>query len=130
MFAIRPNETERNGHEPDDQDQLWARRNGEQDASMMPNPRKTHRRQQCEAVFNIFGTAQRHVARYVTENLVSSGTTPAKPPSVRRSARPASRPARSVTASGYVDFTPDNGYGGEAAAISRRSGFRSREFMQ
>jgi hypothetical protein len=22
MFAIRPNETERNGHEPDDQDQL------------------------------------------------------------------------------------------------------------
>jgi hypothetical protein len=130
MFAIRPKETERNSHEPDDRDHLWARCDGEQDASMMSYPRKTHRRQQCEAVFNIFGTAQRHVARYVTENLVSSGITPAKPPCVRRSARPASRPVRSVTASGYVDFMPDNGYRGEAAAISRRSGFLSGEFVQ
>jgi hypothetical protein len=130
MFAIRPNEIERNGHEPDGRNQLWARCDGEQDASVMPHPRKTHRRQQWEAVFNIFGTAQRHVARYATENLVSSGTTPAKPPSVRRSARPASRPARSVIASGCIDSTPDNGYGGEAAAMSRRSGFPSREFGQ
>ena len=97
---------------------------------MMPYPRKTHRRQQCEAVFNIFGTAHRLVARYVTDNLVSSGITPAKPPCVRRSARPASRPVRSVIASGCADSTPDNGYGGEAAATSRRSGFPSREFVQ
>ena len=115
MFPIRPNETERNG---------------ERDASVMPYPRKTHRRQQWEAVFNIFGTAQRHVARYVTENLVSSGTTPAKPRSVRRSARPASRPAGSVTASGCINSTPDDGYGGEAATMSRRSEFPSREFGQ
>jgi hypothetical protein len=27
MFAIRPNETERNGNEPDDQDQLRATAN-------------------------------------------------------------------------------------------------------
>ena len=95
----------------------------------MPYPSKAHRRQQCEAVFNFFGMAQRHVARYVTDNLVLSGTTPAKPPSVRRSVRPASRPVRSVTASGCIDYTPDNGYGGKAAAISRRSAFRSREFV-
>lgn len=129
MFAIRPKETERNGHEPDDQDQLWARCDGEQDASMMPYPGKAHRRQQCEAVFNFFGMAQRHVARYVTDNLVLSATTPAKPPSVRRSARPASRPVRSVTASGCVNFTPDKCHDGKAAAISRRSAFRSREFV-
>jgi len=90
----------------------------------MPYPGKAHRRQQCEAVFNFFGMAQRHVARYVTDNLVLSATTPAKPPFVRRSARPASRPVRSVTASGCVNFTPDKCHDGKAAAIRdvQRSG--------
>lgn len=130
MFAIRPKETARNGNRPDDREQPWARCDGEADASVMPYPRKAHRRQPCEAVFNIFGTARRHVARYVTEDLVLSATTPARPPSARRNARPVSGPARSVTASGCVNFMPDNGCGGEAAAISRCSGVRSEEFAR
>jgi hypothetical protein len=46
MLAIRPKETERNGNGADDQDQSGPRCDGGQDASMMPNPGKPHRRQQ------------------------------------------------------------------------------------
>jgi hypothetical protein len=69
-------------------------------------PRKAHRRRKCATVPNIFATAQRSVARSVTESLVSSGTTPGELPSVQRSALIASRPARGGTADGYSDCRP------------------------
>jgi hypothetical protein len=70
--------------------------------------RKAHRRRKCATFPNIFGSAQRSAVRSVTESLVLSGTTPAEPPSVQRSALIASRPSRRATADGYADLkSPD-----------------------
>jgi hypothetical protein len=94
-------------------------------------PREPHRRQECETVFNIFGMVDPGVARSVTERLVSSDTTPAKPPSVRGNALTALRPVGSVTADGYVDFTPpDNGCGEKPMAFFDTSGFSDKECVQ
>ncbi len=83
-----------------------------QKASTNYCPRQAHRRQKCATLPNIRGTAQPSVARSVTENSASSGTTPGGPPSVQRGALTASRHARKATAGGYADFKPpDNGCG-------------------
>ena len=70
MSTSPASEIERNHDEPDDRDHVCARCDGEQDASTYHHPRKAHRRQQCETVFNIFGTAEPRVVQSVTENLV------------------------------------------------------------
>jgi hypothetical protein len=103
-----------------------------QDASANHYPREAHhRRQKCTTDPNIPGTVQPSVAQSVTGGLASSGTTPGEPPSVQRSALTASRHARTATADGYVDFKlPDNGCGENHAAISRSSGFRSKEAVR
>jgi hypothetical protein len=102
-----------------------------QDASANHYPRKAYRRQKCTTDPNISGTVQPGVAQSVTESLASSGTTPGELLFVPRGALTASRHARTATADGYVDFTPpDNGCGENHAAISRRSGFRSKEAVQ
>src|ERR1019366_6714838 len=79
-----------------------------QEASTSHYPRKTHRRQQCATVPNIFATAQPSVARSATASLASSGTTPGEPPSVQRSALPASRHAGRAIADGYLGFKPSD----------------------
>jgi hypothetical protein len=72
--------------------------------------------------------AQPRAAPSVTENSVSSGTTPGELLSVQRGALIASRPARKATGDGYVDFkSPDNYCSENHAEISRRSGFRNKE---
>src|ERR1700746_2867633 len=70
----------------------------------MHYPRKAQRRRRCSTAPNILSMAQRRGAPSVTESLVSSGTTPAEPASVQRSALPASRSARRATADGYADL--------------------------
>jgi hypothetical protein len=93
---------------------VCAKCDAEQGASTNYRPHKTHRRQQCVTAPNIPGTAQPSVARSATENLASSGTTAAEPPSVQRSALTASRHVRKATAAGYVDFTPPDNRRGDA----------------
>jgi hypothetical protein len=110
---------------------VCAKCDGEQEASTNHYPRKTYRRQKCATVLNILATAQPSVARSVTESLASSGTTPGEPPSVQRNAPISSRSVKRATAHGYVDFKPpNNGCGENFAAISRSSGFRSKEVAQ
>ena len=107
---------------------LCAKCDGEQGMLTNHYPREAHRRRKWATVPNIFGMAQRSAAPSVTENSVSSATTPGEPPSVQRSAPIASRPARSATADGYADFEPpDNSCGETHAEISRRSEFRDKE---
>ena len=59
-----------------------------------------NRRQRCATVTSAFGTAQPNAAPSATEDLASSGTTPARPHFVQRSALTASRPAGRTTADG------------------------------
>jgi hypothetical protein len=68
--------------------------------------REARRRRECSRIPNLFGVVQRSDAPSATENLASSGTTPGELPSVQRSARIASRPARRKTADGYTGFRP------------------------
>jgi hypothetical protein len=83
-------------------------------------PRKAHRRQQCATVLNISGTVQPSVARSATEGSASSAATPAKLPSVRRSALTASCVAKKMTVDGYVGFKlPDNGQSEDPPAFLR-----------
>jgi hypothetical protein len=101
------------------------------EASADRSPRK--RRQKCRIVSNILPTAQPSVARSVTENLALSGTTPGAPHFAPGNALLSSGPVGKPTRNGYTDFEtpPDNGCGGEHhAAISRHSGFRSKETVQ
>jgi hypothetical protein len=108
-----------------------AKCDGQQGAGTNHYPRKAHRRQKCTTVPNIFVTAQRSVARSVTDGLVSSGTIPGELPSVPRSAPIASGPAGRATADGYAGFTPpDSGCNECHAEIPRRSEFRSKEDAQ
>ncbi len=111
---------------------VCAKCDGERETSNNHYPRMAHRRQKCVTVPNIFGTAQPSAARSVTESLASSGTTPGELHSAQKSALTASRPVRRTTADGYADFRPqpDNGCGEHHAAISRSSGFRSKEAAQ
>jgi hypothetical protein len=93
------------GHyDPDAALHVCARCDGEQGAVTKHYPREAHRRRKCSTVPNIFGTAQQSIAPFVTESLVSSGTTPVELPSVPRSALTASRPVGRTTADGYADF--------------------------
>ena len=108
-----------------------ARCDGYQEASTNQYPRKSHRRQQCAAILNMSGTAQPSVVRSATENLVSFGTTPGEPPSVRGSALTASCAARKMTVDGYFGFQlPDNGRGERPAVIPGRLGLPSEEVVQ
>jgi hypothetical protein len=110
---------------------VCARCDGQHEASTSHYPREAHRRQQCATVPSIFATAQPSVARSATDNLVSSGTIPGKPPSVQRNAPSASRPAVKATANGYRGFTRLDGSRSEhLAELSRSSGFRSKEVAQ
>jgi len=94
-------------------------------------PRKDYRRQQCEAVLNISGTVQPSVAQSATEGSALSAATPAKLPSVRRSALTASCVARKMTADGYVGLKlPDNGQSGKLPAFFRRLVLPSEEVVQ
>jgi hypothetical protein len=79
----------------------------EQGANTNYRPHKTPRRQQCVTALNFPGTAQPCVARSATDNLASSGTIRAEPPSVQRSALSTSRHVCETTAAGYTP--PDNG---------------------
>jgi len=88
---------------------VCAKCDGQQGAGTNHYPRKTHRRQKCTTVPNIFATAQPSVARSVPESLVSSGTIPGELPSVQGSALIASRPASTATADGYFGFKPPDG---------------------
>ena len=107
---------------------VCAKCDGEQGMLTNHYPREAHRRRKCATVPNIFGMAQQSGAPSVTENLVSSGTTPGELPSVQRSALIASRPARRATADGYAEFKPpDNSCSENHAESSRHSGFRNKE---
>jgi hypothetical protein len=110
---------------------VCAKCDGEQGMLTNHYPREAHRRRKCATVPNVFGTTQRSVAPYVTESLVSSGTTPGELPSVQRNALIASGPARRATADGYADFKPpDNSCSENHAEITRRSEFRNKEAAQ
>jgi hypothetical protein len=110
---------------------VCAKCDGQHEASTNHYPREAHRRQKCVTVPNIFVTAQRNVARSVTESLVSSGTIPGELPSAQRSAPIASRPAGRTTAGGYPDFTPpDSSCSERHAAIPRLLELRSKEGAQ
>jgi hypothetical protein len=120
------------GHyDPEGALHLCAKCDDQREATTKYYPRKAHWRQKCATFPNIVGTAQRSVARSVTESSVSSGTTPGEPPSVQRSVPIASRPVERTTANGYLDFRPpDNGCSEHHAAVSRSSEFRSKEAAQ
>ena len=120
------------GHyDPKGEIHACARCDGHQQASTNQYPRKAHRRQKCAAVLNISGTAQPSVARSAMEGLASSAATPAKLPSVRRSAQTASCAARKMTVDGCVGFQlPDNGQSGKPAAFFRRLALPSEEVVQ
>jgi hypothetical protein len=63
--------------------------------------------------------------------LVSSGIIAGEPPSVRRDAPIASRPAGKATAAGYAGFTqPDGGLSERHQEVLRHSEFRSKEDAQ
>jgi hypothetical protein len=110
---------------------VCAKCDSQQGAGTNHYPRKTHRRQKCTTVPNIFVAAQPSVARSVPESLVSSGTIPGELPSVQRNAPIASGPAGRATAAGYADFTPpDSGRSERHAAIPRHLEFRSKEDAQ
>jgi hypothetical protein len=107
---------------------VCAKCDGEQRMLTNQYPREVHRRRKCATVPNIFGMAQPRDAPSVTENLVSSGTTPGELLSVQRSALIALKPARTATGDGYADFkSPDNNCSENHAEISRLSGFRNKE---
>ena len=133
MSTIRVRGTERNRHEPYGRNLRCA---GDDvcclEASTNHYPRKTHRRQRCATVLNIFGTAQPSVARSVMDGSALSGATAAEPRSVQRSASPASHVARKTTADGYVvGFKlPDNGKCEKPAAGFRRFAFPSQDVVQ
>jgi hypothetical protein len=118
-------------YDPEAELHVCATCDGEQGASTKHYPRKAHRRQKCVIVPNIVGTAQRSVARSVTESLALSATTPGEPPSVQRNALIASRSDRTATASGCLNFgPPPDSVSGEAhAAIPRSPRFRTKEAM-
>jgi hypothetical protein len=63
-----------------------AKCDGEQRVLTKHFPRESHRRRKCSTVHNTLGMAQRSAAPSVTDNLVSSATTPGELPSVRRNA--------------------------------------------
>ena len=110
---------------------VCAKCDGHQGAGTNHYPRKTHRRRKCTTVPNIFSTAQPSVARSVTDSLVSSGIIAGEPPSVRRDAPIASRPAGKATAVGYAGFTqPDGGLSERHQEVLRHSEFRSKEDAQ
>jgi hypothetical protein len=111
---------------------VCAKCDGEQVMLTNHYPREAYRRRQCAPIPNVFQTAQRSVARSVTETLVSSGTTPGEPPSVQRSASIASRSARTATADGCAGFKPppDNDCSENHAGISRRSESPIKEAAQ
>jgi hypothetical protein len=100
---------------------VCAKCDAEQGASTNYRLHKTPRRQQCVTARNIPGTTQPCVARSAAENLASSGTIRAEPPSVQRSALTASRHVCKTTAAGYVDFTPSDNGRSENRAASRCS---------
>jgi hypothetical protein len=100
---------------------VCAKCDAEQGASTDYRPHKTHRRQRCVTAPKIPGMAQPCVARSATDNLASSGTIRAEPPSVQRSALSASGHVCKTTAVGYVDFTPLDNSRGEDRAARRRS---------
>jgi hypothetical protein len=120
------------GHyDPEGEFHACARCDGHQEASTNQYPRKAHRRQKCAAILNISGTAQPSVARSATANLVSFGTTPGEPPSVRESALTASCAARKMTVDGCFAFQlPDNGRCGRPAGIPGRLALPSEEVVQ
>jgi hypothetical protein len=110
------------GHyDPEGDLHVCAKCDAEQGANPNYRPHRTHRRQPCVTAPDIPRTAQPSVVRSATENLASSGTTRAEPPSVQRSALTASRHVRKATAAGYVDFTPPDNRRGEIPAASRRN---------
>jgi hypothetical protein len=110
---------------------LCARCDGERWMITSHYPRDSYRRRQCVTNRDVFETTQQRVARSATDTLVSSATTPAKPPSVQRSALTASSPARRATADGYADSRrPDSRCGESHAEISRRSDRRINQLPQ
>jgi len=63
-----------------------AKCDGEQRVLTKHFPRESHRRRKCSTLPNTLGMAQRSAAPSVTDNLVSSATTPGERPSVQRNA--------------------------------------------
>jgi hypothetical protein len=109
------------GHyDPEGIPHVCAKCDGQHRLNTNHYPRKAHRRQQCVTILNICGTVQPSVARSAMEGLALSAATPAKRPSVRRSALTASTPVKTTTADGCVDFLPlpDNRYGAHRAPRS------------
>jgi hypothetical protein len=108
---------------------LCARCDSQHEASTSRYPRKAYRRQPCATVPNVFATALQGAARSVTEGLVSSGTIPAEPPSVQKSALIASSSAGTATAAGSVHFKPrpENGPTEQRMTNFRTPGFRSSD---
>jgi hypothetical protein len=83
------------------------------------NPTKTHRRDKCAAVLNVFRTTQASGARSATESLASSGTTPGEPLSVQGGAPIDSRFVERMIADFCLKFRPPNcGCGKNSAAGS------------
>jgi hypothetical protein len=82
-------------------------------------PRKSHRRQLCATVPIITGTAKASAARSVTDDLVSSVTTSAAPPSAQGNAPIASRSVGMRTADGCAGLKRPDGWDALHPAIER-----------
>jgi hypothetical protein len=110
-------------YDPEGELYACAKCDGGQKVSTNHYPRKTERRQECAAALNVLRTSPPSVAPSVTENSVSSATTPGELPSAQKSALAASRPVKSTTTDGYVDFIPrpGNGCNERHAPMFRRS---------
>ncbi len=70
MSMIRAKEIERNGTSPTIRITCAWRATANRTRAPYSIHARVHRRQQCETVFNIFGTAQPRAARSAAESLV------------------------------------------------------------
>ena len=98
------------GHyDPNGQLHACAKCDGRHGPSTDYYPHKSHRRQLCATVPIITGTAKASAARSVTDDLVSSVTTSAAPPSAQGNAPIASRSVGMRTADGCAGLKrPDD----------------------
>ena len=108
------------GHyDPNGQLHACAKCDGRHEASTDYYPHKSHRRQLCATVPIITGTAKASAARSVTDDLVSSVTTSAAPPSAQGNAPIASRSVGMRTADGCAGLKRPDDWDALHPAIER-----------
>lgn len=108
------------GHyDPNGQLHACAKCDGRHGPSTDYYPHKSHRRQLCATVPIITGTAKASAARFVTDDLVSSVTTSAEPPSAQGNAPIASRSVGMRTADGCAGLKRPDDWDALHPAIER-----------